>query len=413
MSNYVCRAFMMLLLLCGVQVKAMVYDNRYVPLIFKHFIRRPGAIVHTQFQPYFFRADRSFGDFDEFGYPEFNGRYNLAEIARALVENGTFSSSPVRSDYRGISQINFNREGRLDAEGLAFFYERFLTCNLAVGTSMLFMHANSRHEFLFENDCLPFPDLGPGDRTYFFLLKDKLNRALGVTPPLWSKTAFGDADIYLRYGLAWDYTLKFRRIDVGLKLGMLAPIAPPAPLDNPAGFAIGGDRHWGIYGEAIVDFELKEDWFFSLLGRVSKRFARTQIKRMPVFTEPTNYGAVVGPLRTDPGVTIAFAPIATIEGLRDGLGAKLQYTLIHHFKDKLEDKRNDKSVPVHLDPVEARSSWGSDYVTASVFYDFAKMRDCRWYLPTVTAALDIPVPGRLAERSAKTYGISLLLETNY
>lgn len=414
MTNYSHLYFVIALFgLIASNVQGMVYDNRYVPLIFKHFIRRPGAVVHTQFQPYFMRADRAFGDFDEFGYPEFNGKYNEAEIARALVANGTFSTLPIRSDLSGITSIPFNREGRLDAEGLAFFYERFFTYNIAFGTSLLFMHANARHEFLFEDDCLPFPDLGLGDRTYLFLLKNRLNRALGVTPPLWSKTVVGDGDFYLRYGMAWDYTLKFRRIDVGLKLGMLAPIAPAAPLNNPAGFAIGGDRHWGVYGEMVVDLELKEDWFFSLLGRASKRFARTQIKRIPIFTEPTNYGAVVGPLNTDPGVTLVFAPIATIEGLRDGLGARLQYTIIHHFEDKLSDRRTDKTVPVNLGPVEGRSSWGSDYVTTSVFYDFAKMRDCRWYLPTVTAALDIPVPGLLAERSAKTYAISLLVETNF
>lgn len=416
MIKYTHLYFVATILAFASSAQGMTYDNRFVPLIFKHFIRRPGACSHLQVQPFFMRADRAFGDYDEIGYPGFNGRYNVSEIARALVVSGKLNQNPIRSDFSGITSIPFNREGRLDAEGIAFFYERFFTCHLAFGTSLLFMHVNSRHEFLFnpeDPDCLPFADLGPGDRKYLFLLKARLNSELGVTPPLYSKTAVGDGDFYLRFGKTWDYTYKFRHIDLGLKLGVLAPIAPAAPVNNPAGFSIGGDKHWGVYGEATVDFELKEDWFISLLGRVSKRLPKTQIKRMPVLNEPTNYGAVVGPLRTDPGFTLVFAPIATIEGLRDGLGAKLQYTIIHHFEDKLFDRRSDQTVPVNLRPVEERSSWGSDYITASVFYDFAKMRDCRWYLPTLIAALDIPVPGILAKRSAKTYALSFLVETNF
>ena len=51
--------------------------------------------------------------------------------------------------------------------------------------------------------------------------------------------------------------------------------------------------------------------------------------------EPSLYGAVKGSLQVDPGWTFVFNPYVTFEGLREGFGAKAQYTLISHLRDQI------------------------------------------------------------------------------
>ena len=78
--------------------------------------------------------------------------------------------------------------------------------------------------------------------------------------------------------------------------------------------------------------------------RLSKRFARTQPdERMPVLhpvnqipnnptrvtipeSEPQIFGVVTGPARVNPGFTEIFSAYGQWEGIRDGLGVRLQYS---------------------------------------------------------------------------------------
>lgn len=392
-------------------LQGMIFDNRYLPLLYKPYIRRPCTWGHFRLQPFFMRADRGFGDFEKEGLPEIEGKYDQVDIANALVQSGRVDEDPFRSDLRGFTTIPWRREGRIDAEGLCFLYEQAIACNVSVGASLLFMALNSRQEFIVEPDCIP--NLSVGDREYLFLLKSQMNDTLGVTPPLYSKTAVGDGDFYVRYGCSWDYTCKFRHIESGIKLGMYAPIAPEVPLNNPAAVPIGGNKHWGVYVDLEGDFEVKEDWHVGLLLRAIKRLPKTANHRFPTSREPNSYGSVVGRFRVNPGFTfVACIPVA-FEALREGFGLGASYTLVGHLEDRFTDLRSDTSVPINRELLEKRSSWGSEHVTVSAFYDFAKFRDCRGYLPTVTAALDMPTDWIISKRSSRSYCISILLESDF
>lgn len=391
----------------------MTFDNRFFPLYLKPYIHRVDSLSHFRAQPLFMHAERSFGDLEDVGLPEIAGKYNQVDIAQALRATGCVNGNPFRSDLRGLTSIPWRRDGVIDAEGFALSYEQALNCNFSLGMSLLFLHINARHQFFIDPSCpTAFPQ---GDREYLDLLKAQFHDLLGVTPPLFNKNAFGDLDLYGRFNLGWDYTWKMRRMDIGFILGGIAPTGSRRALDNPASVFIGGDKHAGAYFGFDSDFELREDWHFGLMARGIKRFPKSQIYRMPVLQEPEQYGAIIGRFRVNPGFTVVVSPFARIEGVRDGFGVQAIYTLVNHFRDKITDERDNKTVATNIPAVEARSSWGLEHVTVQAFYDFGKCRedsDTGCY-PIVSAAWDIPTHWIASKRAYNTNSVSLMVEVDF
>lgn len=404
-----------LLLLNGV-IQAMVFDNRFLPLYLKPFTRRWDAPSHMRLQPFFMQADRGFSELERLNIPDIFGSYDLIKLTNALVKRGL--ENPLRSDFLAEPSIPWRRKGRIDAQGLAFLYEQYLGRCISVGVNALFAHVASRHEFLLrgDDDGSNQRDRPQGDREYLFAVKEKIHRELGIAPAFFNRTGFGDIDLYLRFGSWWDYTLKFRRIESGIKLGVLIPTAAETPLANPAAIPLGGERHWGAYIGLESEFEVKEDMRVGLMFRASKRFARTSLQRLPLDDEPSNYGALIGPLRVDPGWTFVFNPTFSLEGLREGFGVAAQYILVSHLRDRVTDMRPAKEralVAANLGPLAARSSWGAEYVSIGAFYDFGKVRECPTLYPKISAYWDMPVNWLVSKRASKTNSVSLMVELDF
>ncbi len=390
---------------------AMVFDNRFLPLYLKPFTRRVDAPYHVRIQSFFMHADRAFSDTERLNIPDIDGIYDSVCLARALVATGF--ENPLRSDFRTRSSIPWTRKGRIDAQGVAFLWEVPLGCYVSVGLNALFAHVSSRQEFFLRGADLQLP---PGDKEYLFEVKERMHKLLGIKPGLFSRTGFGDVDLYLRFGDRWDYCFKCRRIDAALKAGVLAPAAKERPLNNPAAIALGGERHWGAYIGLEVESELKEDLIVGLNARASKRFKKTRTARMPFDCEPFHYGALVGPLTVDPGWTFVFNPYVSVEGLREGFGLKAQYTLVSHLRDRLTDSRSQQKrqeQPANLAPLCTLSSWGTEHVTVGAFYDFGLVRDRPCLYPKISAYWDIPVNWLVSKRASKTHSVSLMFDLNF
>ena len=99
--------------------------------------------------------------------------------------------------------------------------------------------------------------------------------------PYIDDTGLGDSDLYFRMAIVGKYTCKFRRIDAALRCGLIIPTANETPINNPAAVPLGGERHWGAYIGLDGEFEFKEDLIGGIQFRASKRFSRTNIRRMP------------------------------------------------------------------------------------------------------------------------------------
>ena len=61
--------------------------------------------------------------------------------------------------------------------------------------------------------------------------------------------------------------------------------------------------------------------------------------------------------------------------------------------------------------MDRRSEWASEYVNVGALYDFAKDSKERNFKPIITFAVDIPVQFLITKRVAKTFGISLTVES--
>ncbi len=223
-----------------------------------------------------------------------------------------------------------------------------------------------------------------------------------------------DIDLFFRGGNMWEYTLKCRRICAGISIGGYIPTGVKTVLYNAASIPYGGNGFGGMYFKGDALFELKEDIKVGFLLQISKRFARTTIARMPmVASEPYIFGPIVGPVRINPGPTLAFSPYFILENMRAGLGVGLHYTLTSHWKDHWCDRRCDPQFPVDLSQVERRSKWGSDYFTVDIFYDFGKQNTRRTIDPILFFRWDVPAMLFVSHNVAKTNKVSLGVEIAY
>ncbi len=389
---------------------AMVFDNRFIPLL-----QRPRLSVdgkQSSFAIDFFMATASTAideNENEIGIPELHGKFDQATLAQSFIK--TSRPNPLRSEWLG-GQIPWNMEGKLQAQAFSFYFHQPIIDWLSVGFSWLFMRTNARQEFRFkaggENSTNLF--LGPGDLRELDDRRRRMFSDLGILGDHVGQLGFGDIDFYARFGKMWEYELKFRRIDAGLRLGLLIPSGVTTDIGDPASVPFGGDGHWGTYVGLDGLFELREDLKVGLLLRLNKRFARTTVRRMPALQEPRIFGTIVGPARVNPGVTFIFSPYLVLENLRKGLGLSVQYTLTSHQEDSWTDERLDKTVPAQLAKVQELSKWSTDYFTLNVFYDFGKMKVKRQLDPIVSFRWDVPSLLFITNNVPRTHRVSIGVE---
>ena len=400
-----------------VPLLAMVFDNRYLPLLSKPLFRRPDSCCFFTIQPFFMTANNAWGEFgennslqEEFGLYEWHGKYDQKILDNAIISSG-LSGSSLRSDLQLRSQIPWAMNGELHAIGFALYGYAQLAPLFAVGGSWVFLHANGAMEFLL--DPVVFDASVMGDERELFIARDKMHRLLGVQPGLWHATGSGDLDLYMRFGGVTEYRWKLRRLDAGIKIGLILPFAAPISLYNPASITFGGNRHFGLYLSFEGEAELKEDLRAGLLLRVIKRFSRRHRARLPLLNEPDIFGSLVTCVDVDPGVTFVFSPHVAFDEVRDGLGFFIQYTLLFHTKDALEDLRKNPRIKANINAVRNRSSWVNEYVSIGIAYDVHASRQVSWWLPKVTFLWDIPVNPMMSKRANKTQGVSLLAKIDF
>ncbi len=401
--------------ICLNKSQAMTFDNRFVPLYQKQYTKFEDYLSHLIVQPFASTADSAYNDTGETtSITAFNGPYDMVKIDKALQLSGKTSGSLFRSDWMGLATVPWDPYGLLETQGVAFLYHQSLGCHMALGVSALFMHVGYHQQFRREVGGIQtsLPAQPEGDENELLLLKQTMNRLIGVSSPEFSAFGFGDLDIYLRAGDRFDYLLKMRSIDVGGRLGVIIPTGGKLDINNPASVPFGGNGFWGIYGAIDAEFELKRDMKLGALLRLNKRFTKTIQSRFPVLLEPTNYGINVGPLKVDPGFTFIIAPYFRLDGLREGFGLLVGYTFVKHQKDDITDMRCDKSVNAALACVYKRSSWVMEHVTLEFRYDFGRFKEDRGLSPIVSFAWDIPTNFFVTpKRTPKTNFVSLLIES--
>ncbi|MCA9770308.1 hypothetical protein KC460_02985 [Candidatus Dependentiae bacterium] len=408
--------FISLVLFCGVsQLFGMVYDNRYIFLAQRPFTSIEGRPSHLISDLFLQTASKAIGSNEkEIPLCELFGEFDQGKMARSFSVIGKSNpfvtyGRPEWQDGTFLWIVN----GKQQTQGISFVYYQSITDCLSFGATWLAMRVHTRCEFLLKENSIPMTG---SEKCQLDEIRRKMLQDLGMGCNKNTQSGVGDLDFYLRFGCAWDYTAKFRHIDCGIRVGALVPTGRKKENSVPFSVPFGGDGHYGMYGAVDGEFEVKEDWKVGLLLRLSKRFRRTMERRISVKDEPYNFGLLIAPIQINPGITFVFSPYILLENLREGLGVRLQYTLLHHDNDRIRDGRLyecQAQMPSNLEEMARFSKWSSDYVTVAAFYDFGKMKLDRGFFPIVTISWDIPSLLVVADRVVKSHRIIFGIEFNF
>jgi len=339
------------------------------------------------------------------------GRLDEGILGVAMTKVG--QPNPLPTEWLN-RPIPLRIDGKLQVEGVTASCYQPVGPWFIVGGSMVFMRVNSRNEFKVRDraDTQGYDSLGndlsPTDAQLLdFSLRQMFNE-VSLRENHSVQTGMGDIDLFIGARGTWDFTCKFRRIDGDIRLGTYIPSGLRRSIDVPASIPFGGDGHWGVYLDTSWLFEIKEDIKLSILGRVIKRSPRTLTERIVVNGEPLIFGAAVGSVHRNPGITYVFNPVLALEHLRAGLGLSIGYTLVHHRRDRWCDNRspeNQEAIPAQFGQVERYSAWGDDYATISVFYELDWLCRQEYLVPTISFRWEIPATLWVSGLSSKTHAI--------
>ncbi len=407
-------------LFCSVNViTAMVVDNRFFPLLPHTVSRTANKMSNAYVDIFAVTAHEAYINSDDSGgIPEIFGIYNQNQVAQAIVLLG--KPNPLATDFPNLQgPIPWHMHGRIRGEGISFAYYQSLWAskknhaNLSMGFSWFFMHTFSHIGFRLSQETIATLELSADDIIKLDQIRRFMNEETGIEAPKATQAGISDIDFYLRWGGLWDYFLKFRHIDAGLRCGLLINSGVTREIDNPASLPYGGNGLFGIYFQGDLEFEIKEDWKVGGYARFSQRFGKRQKQRIPLNGEQSLFGVTVGKIDVHQGPTFAASGYFSMEDIRDGLGVQVNYTVISHFDDLWEDARKIKSPMATLERINRQNSWNSEYVTLNVFYDFAKVRGDNCYAPSFWFMWDVPVKFAIAKRVSRTNRISFGMVLNF
>ena len=389
---------------------SMEYDNRYLPLLQRPFSRMLARPSNLMFNLLVLTGDDAYTKDGEtkvkevsFSCGEFYGKYNQEKVGEALVAIG--KTNPLPSPWRD-EKIIWDSYQKITGFGVTVDWNQFLSRRWSVGASFAVMNIGSKALFTVNKEYLSlFPQ--PGDLAAIDRYRRQMNAELGIKGEEYSVTGISDLDLYIRWGLLADYILRCKRVDVGLKFGLIFPFGTKLDNDYPTSVPFDGQGHWGIYWGGEGEFELKEDFSVGGSFRFIARFAKTENRRMSVKGELPMYGGVTGAAYVDPSLTTALCVYLIFSNIRDGLGIQVRYTSMGHGTDSWIDKRSNKTIQTTLNAVENYSDWVSEYVSLNVFYDFGWLRERTAVAPLISFEWDIPTKMFAAKLSNRTQRVTL------
>jgi len=391
---------------------AMVYDNRFIFLRERQLLYLNDKKHSVILDGFVATASEAVRNDETSSIPALFGVFDFNHYVQAFVKAG--HQNPLMPGET-IPTTFIKPTAKMQAQGVAlsFYTPLFFQNWLSMGINSFFMRVNTFHDFR----------LDPSVDDYVrHMLHD-----VGLSRDQATRYGFGDIDWCLRFGYERTHYFKFRSFNIGARVGALVPTGKKRDISIPSSIPFGGNGHWGMYGALDGLFEVREDLKVGFLFRMSKRFPLTDRQRLPLQNEPGIFGVIAGNARVNPGFTFVFSPMIAFENLRPGLGASLSYTMTKHLEDKWSDARsgacaiphlldgdpvveNKKYIPVNLEQIEKLSSWGSDYFTLQVFYNFGTLEKDMQAEPIISFKWDIPVSLFVTDNIFKTHKISLGIE---
>lgn len=407
-QKYISVSIALSILLCGVAVYPVGGYNRYVPWLPVPYILTDNQSSYIKASGFIGTSNNAFSTADRhIGLPELYGNFDLGLLSRAAAK--VLGFNPLSSYYQDKS-IPFILDGSLRMQGIMLSIHQAVTPEFSVGASLVCNRFHAHIDYtLGDIKFVTTEDI----KIDLFNQKRLLFDAIGISSESSSSFGLGDIDAHVSFQSEWDRRFKFRTIKAACTIGLIFPTALSWDYTAPASIFTDNNRHWGFYGSGHLTCVLKEDFTVDFGLYVYKKIPKTGISRMPVLEEPLLFGAAVGQVQVNPGVTIVCSPSVFLEHLRDGFGVAVSYSLLYHQQDSFTDKRIDQSVPVTFKMAKKLSSWGADYISLQAFYDFENNSDLSSMSSAIKLKWDIPTNIFVAKKVAKTHVISLTIGCAY
>lgn len=391
---------------------SVCFDNRFLPWYPLPVPRTSEVQSWLKSEMIFVTGDSAYGSPTQKkkGIPELWGTFDQRVLTDASVAAG--NTNRLRPAWQS-SDIAWGVYGKINGYGLTFKSEFAFSDLISVGFQTGFLHLNSTQKFVLNHDTVHSLVLTAADEQEIERNRRDTLEDLGFTQNEWSKTALVDSQAYLRLGWAKEYYAKCRQTNVGVTMGIFLPSAKQRDETNPAAIPFGGQNMFGMFWGLDGNFELKEDIWFNVLFNLSKRFKKTQTRRIPLRGEPEIFGATSGAVQVSPGVSLMVTPGVVFDDLQSGFGLGLNYVFAYHARDVWTDKRTDKSLTLDISNISKNSIWKSEYFLFNLFYDFSRTDTTRKFAPVLSLSWDIPTKIFRNLDVAKTQRVGLSIECTF
>ena len=409
---------LIILLFCFNSAYSMILDNRYFPWIPHLHTGSDHSRPHLETEGFFitggdaYRLESTSSSEEEIvSYPELWGELELAKVGQSMAQVGL--SNPIPADWRWLSDFKVKMNGSLEGQGLMVGGYTPITSWFGVGGSAAMMRLNAvvtltPHQ---ETQSKLFLN-SPGNQALFTQTLANIYDELCIKCTTFKEVGVGDVVLYCNFYDVQEYRYKLRKIDYGLQIGFIIPSGLKQDPTNLASIPVGGNGLTGWFIAPYVEAELKEDWIVGAQARVTQRFDKNIVTRVPVGQEQPLFAPLIGEVRVDAGTSFTAILYATFNDVRGGLGFQGKYTATYHEHDTFAASIPDSNLKPNFRCMNRRSEWTSSYGTVRVFYDLAHDKTWR-YRPLISFAWDIPTNHLGGKAFAKTHRISLGCTVNF
>jgi hypothetical protein len=390
-------------------LSADIIDNRFIPWYPRTALRTTTDRSFVKVNSFFLTANSAHGNEskEKKGISEVYGDFDQKIFGQALEAAG--KENHLTDKWQAARDILWGAHGKLQGQGFDLHAEYSIHKYFSIGMNWGWLHLTSNQKFVLLKETIRSLGLTTADEATIDTQRRDMLKELGFNDSEWSDSSMTDLVLYGRIGGCRDYVMKFRQADFSFYFAGVIPTAKKRNKSHTAAVPFGGDGLAGFMIGFDTHLEVKEDVWFSLSNRLSRRFSKTQDRRIPLKGEPEIFGATTGNIKVYPGVSLMFSPALTFNGLRSGLGAQIQYVYSTHYGDVWQDERTDKTIVIDVSNIYSKGTkWSSDYVLFQLCYDFAKVSPAKRKInPMLTFSWDIPVDFIGTEHRAKTQKIGL------
>lgn len=389
--------------------------NRYfIPELTNSILNYKDYSTNITIQPFVITANKAnkSNNNQNLNFYEIEGNLSIKNLDLAYQiatqKRNTLPSEWILYDYN----IPLRLEGGINSTGIGWNINYEIAPNCIIGWSSAFCQVTGAINIQPQEESQKYK-LKEG---MLFQITDKYNaltKSMGLIKNYTQYTNFADQDIYIKFHVGKDFAWQIRKLKLSLQLGGIIPTAHKSDIFNVADVPGGTNGFWAMYGGANLDFLLKEDVNFGLLGKLIFEFPNTKIIRTSSWLESERFGSYVGSVDIAPGFLYNFSPYLSLEGLRKGLGIKVAYSLWGKKQDQFGFDTNANIIEQAKISMERLSGWAQEHCDITFFYDFMREYTNYSFQPFLAFSAQIPVDFFFSYNSAQALGLSFIFEVLY